>query len=140
MVSRTVPSWTSTCWLVTTVSRAFIIWSWTPSSVWGPVKQPQMVSTMRTMSSLLGSVESGTLPVRWPYAISFCRQSSDVTTILGDLLWQANSKGRKYFSAEITLESVLGCGKALETASSFGLLGYSLISFFKSSVKDKRLS
>lgn len=57
-------------------------------------------------------VESGILPVRWPYAISFWRQSSAVTTILDALLWQANSNGRKYFSAVMMLDaSFFGSGR-----------------------------
>lgn len=41
------------------------------------------------------------------------RQSSAVTTILAALLWHANSNGRKYFSAVMTLaSSFFGNGKA----------------------------
>lgn len=53
-----------------------MICSCTPSSVWGPWKQPQMVSMILSMSFLPGAVLSGALPVRWPYAISFYRKNT----------------------------------------------------------------
>ena len=43
----------------------------TPSSVCGPLKQPQIVSTIRSISRLPGVVVSGVLPVKCPYAINF---------------------------------------------------------------------
>lgn len=49
-----------------------MICSWTPSSVCGPWKQLQMVSTSLSISLLPGVLLSGALPVMWPYAISFC--------------------------------------------------------------------
>lgn len=49
-----------------------MICSCTPSSVCGPWKQLQMVSTSRSISLLPGVLLSGALPVMWPYAISFC--------------------------------------------------------------------
>lgn len=45
-----------------------------------------------------------------------CKQSNEVTTILGDLLWQASSNGLKYFSAEIVELPSLGSGKADEAS------------------------
>lgn len=45
-----------------------------------------------------------------------CKQSNEVTTILGDLLWQASSKGLKYFSAEMVELPSLGRGKADEAS------------------------
>ncbi len=53
--------------------RTLMICSWTPSSVCGPWKQLQMVSTSRSISLLPGVLLSGALPVMWPYAISFYR-------------------------------------------------------------------
>lgn len=50
-----------------------MICSCTPSSVCGPWKQLQMVSTSRSISLLPGVLLSGALPVMWPYAISFYR-------------------------------------------------------------------
>lgn len=50
-----------------------MICSCTPSSVCGPWKQLQMVSTSRSMSLFPGVLLSGALPVMWPYAISFYR-------------------------------------------------------------------
>lgn len=55
--------------------RTLMIWSWTPSSVCGPWKQLQMVSTSRSISLLPGVLLSGALPVMWPYAISFYGQT-----------------------------------------------------------------
>jgi len=53
-----------------------------------------------------------------------CKQSNDVTTILGDLLWQASSNGLKYFSADMVELPSLGCGNADE-ASVFSSAWYS---------------
>lgn len=59
--------------------HTLIICSCTPSSVCGPWKQAQMVSMILSMSFLPGAVLSGALPVKWPYAMSFCR--SDAHTV-----------------------------------------------------------
>lgn len=56
--------------------RTLMICSWTPSSVCGPWKQLQMVSTSRSISLLPGVLLSGALPVMWPYAISFYRRET----------------------------------------------------------------
>lgn len=53
---------------------------------------------------------------RKPLVTLTCKQSNEVTTILGDLLWQANSNGLKYFSAEIAELPSLGSGKADEVS------------------------
>lgn len=45
-----------------------------------------------------------------------CKQSNEVTIILGDLLWQASSNGLKYFSAEMAELLSLGKGKADEVS------------------------
>lgn len=45
-----------------------------------------------------------------------CKQSKDVTMILGDLLWHANSNGLKYFSAEMAELPSLGSGSADEVS------------------------
>lgn len=67
-----------------------------------------------------------------------CKQSRAVTTILDALLWQANSNGKKYFSAvTILLESSFGRGSADEEGI-LPSLSPSLISFRISSVKKKR--
>lgn len=119
---RTFPSWTSMYCDVTTVNSALIICNSTPSSVCGPLKQLHIVDTMRSITYRPGLDESGILPVKWPYAISFCKQSSAMTTIRGVLLWHANSNGRKYFSALIGLvESFLGRGKAVDWPSSVSI-------------------
>lgn len=87
----------------------------TPSSVCGPLKQLHIVVTMRSIKNRPGLDESGIFPVKWPYAINFCKQSSAVTTIRGVLLWHANSNGRKYFSALMTFdESFRGNGSAVD--------------------------
>lgn len=57
-----------------------------PSSVWGPMKQAHIVSTILSMSSFPGVVESGSLAARCPYAMSFCKQSKAVITMRWDLL------------------------------------------------------
>lgn len=114
----TFPSWTSIYCDVTTVRSALIICNSTPSSVCGPLKQLHIVDTIRSIRKRPGLDESGIFPVKWPYAINFCKQSNAVTTIRGVLLWHANSKGRKYFSALITLfESFLGDGNAVDWPS-----------------------
>lgn len=46
-----------------------------------------------------------------------CKQSKAVTTIFGDLLWHASSKGWKYFSATIMVELSLGNGSAEDVSS-----------------------
>lgn len=86
LTCRTFPSCTSTYCDVTTVKSALIICNSTPSSVCGPVKQLHIVETMRSIKYFPGLDESGMLPVKWPYAMSFCRQSNAVTTIRGVLL------------------------------------------------------
>lgn len=68
------PSWRS---LSSPLTLTLMTCSWTPSSVWGPLKQPQTTSTMRSMRRLPGRpLLSGVLPVRCPYAISFCQQTT----------------------------------------------------------------
>jgi len=52
-----------------------IICSCTLSSVWTPTKHPHIVSMMRSMSRLLGSVLSGISPAKWPYAINFLKSN-----------------------------------------------------------------
>ncbi len=49
-----------------------MICSCTPSSVWGPRKQLQMVSNSRSISRFPGAPLSGAFPVICPYAMSFC--------------------------------------------------------------------
>lgn len=51
--------------------NTLIICNWTPSSVWGPWKQLQMVSTILSISRFPGAPLSGALPVMCPYAMSF---------------------------------------------------------------------
>lgn len=114
----TLPSCTSMYCDVTTVKSALIICNSTPSSVCGPLKQLHIVDTIRSIRNRPGFDESGIFPVKWPYAMSFCRQSSAVTTMRGVLLWHANSNGRKYFSAfNALVESFFGNGKAVDCPS-----------------------
>ena len=81
----------------------FNICSWTPSSVCGPAKQAQIVSTTSSICRRPAWLPPPTVdacsPVRWPYAINFWIPSSAMTVSRALLLWQARSKGKKYLSA-----------------------------------------
>ena len=57
-----------------------IICNCTPSSVCGPLKQPHIVSTMRSISLLPGVVLSGALPTRCPYAINFYKDKENTVS------------------------------------------------------------
>ena len=60
------------------VCNTLMICSWTPSSVWGPLKQPHIVSTILSISLFPGVVLSVRFPVKWPYAISFWNHYTEI--------------------------------------------------------------
>lgn len=70
---RRVVSWTEIWGDETAVSKVFIIWSWTPSSVLTPWKASATVWRTRSISFLFGlsGSGSGSSPMKWPWANSF---------------------------------------------------------------------